>query len=95
MEKAVTCIIRWLTGSGISAQAFCEEVQRLLGRKEPPWEDVADCLRRHPQMPRKPQIVAAMIRGEKGQNSPWRQKFQLCRDHIHHRERPPAREPVS
>jgi len=72
-----------LLGVGsFEADAFYSRVFGRFSEQAPSLQQVVDCLRRHPSMPRKPEIVAAVIRGERGK-ADWK---------VYHRHPPPPPE---
>jgi hypothetical protein len=70
---------RLLNVGSFEANGFYSKVFNRFSGQAPTLQQVVDCLLEHPGMPRKPEIVAAVIRGERGRAN-WR---------LHHRLQPP------
>ena len=71
MDATLTDLSRLLGMSSFEANAFYSKVSSRFSGQAPSLQQVVDCLRGHPRMPRNPEIVAAVIRGERGRAN-WR-----------------------
>jgi hypothetical protein len=65
MEATLSELSHLLGVSSFEANGFYSKVFNRFSGQAPSLQQVVDCLRTHPRMPRKPEIVAAVIRGDR------------------------------